>query len=76
MGGLFSKPDTSGQEKQLELQRKQIEQQEKRMQEQTAREGAALQAKYRARRGAGMRSLLSEEREDSMLGIGTDTKNV
>jgi hypothetical protein len=75
MGGLFSSPDTSGQEKQLELQRKQIEAQEKRTQEASAREGAALQAKYRARRGAGMRSLLSEEREDSMLGIGTEYKS-
>jgi len=76
MSGMFSKPDTSAQERQLELQRKQIEQQEKRMQEQTAREGAALQAKYRARRGAGIKSLLSEDREDSMLGVGSDTRNV
>ena len=76
MSSLFSKPDTSGQEKQLELQRKQIESQEKRMAEQTAREGAALQAKYRARRGGGIRSLLSEDREDSMLGVGSDTRNV
>ena len=76
MSSLFSKPDTSAQERQLELQRKQLESQEKRQEAQIAREGAALQAKYRARRGAGMRSLLSEDREDSMLGLGTDTRNV
>ena len=55
MGGLFSKPDTSGQEKQLELQRQQIEAQEKRQQQQLAQEGAALQAKTRARQLAGLR---------------------
>ena len=71
MGGLFSKPDTSGQERQLELQRKQLEAQEKRQQESMAREGAALQAKTRARQLAGRRMLLSEDRQDSELGIGT-----
>ena len=71
MGGLFSKPDTSGQEKQLELQRQQIEAQEKRQQQQIAQEGAALQAKTRARQLAGRRMLLAD-RQDAELGIGTD----
>lgn len=71
MSSLFSKPDTSGQEKQLELQRKQLESQEKRQQEKIAREGAALQAKTRARQLSGRRVLLAD-REDAELGIGTD----
>ena len=71
MSSLFSKPDTSGQEKQLELQRKQIEAQEKRTQQEVAQQGAALQAKTRARQMAGHRMLLAD-REDAELGIGTD----
>ena len=72
MSGLLgSKPDTSGQERQLELQRQQIDAQEKRQQQQMAQEGAALQAKTRARQLAGRRMLLSDDRQDSELGIGT-----
>ena len=72
MSAIFgSKPDTSAQEKQLELQQKQLEAQEKRQEEASAREGAALQAKYRARQMAGRRILLAD-REDAELGIGTD----
>ena len=71
MGGLFSKPDTSGQEAQLKAQQEQLAAQEKRLQQQTAQEGAALQAKMRARQQAGRRALLSS-REDAELGIGTD----
>lgn len=69
MGGLFSKPDTSAQERQLEIQRKQIEAQEKRQQQQEADQAMKMQASLRARSRAGSRSLLSEERENSTLGI-------
>lgn len=73
MSGIFGgKPDTSGQEKQLELQRQQLEAQEKRTQQELAQQGAALQAKTRARQMAGRRMLLSTDRTDSELGIGTD----
>lgn len=72
MSGLFGKPDTSGQEAQLKAQQEQLAAQEKRQQEQMAREGAALQAKTRARQLAGRRMLLSDTRADSELGIGTD----
>jgi len=71
MSGIFGGPDTSGQEKQLELQRQQIEAQEKRQAEQKAEEAKRMQAQLRARGRGGSRSLLSEEREDSTLGIGT-----
>ena len=72
MSGIFGGPDTSGQEKQLELQRQQIEAQEKRQAEQKAEEAKRMQAQLRARGRGGSRSLLSEEREDSTLGIGTN----
>ena len=73
MSGIFGgKPDTSGQEKQLEMQREQITAQEKRQQAQQAEEAKKLQASLRARQRAGARSLLSTEREDATLGIGTN----
>ena len=72
MSFLLGKPDTSGQERQLELQRQQIEAQEKRQNEQKAEEAKRMQAQLRARGRGGSRSLLSEEREDSTLGIGTN----
>ena len=73
MSGIFGgKPDTSGQEKQLEMQRQQIEAQEKRQAAQKAEEAQRMQASLRARQRAGQRSLLSEEREDATLGIGTN----
>ena len=71
MSGIFGGPDTSGQEKQLELQRKQIEAQEKRQNEQKAEEAKRMQPQLRARGRGGSRSLLSEEREDATLGLGT-----
>ena len=71
MSSLFSKPDTSAQERQLELQRQQIETQEKRQQEQMAQQGAEMSAAARARSGAGRRMLLSE-REDAETGLSTN----
>ena len=59
-------------EKQLEMQRQQIEAQEKRQAAQKAEEAMKMQASLRARQRAGQRSLLSEEREDATLGIGTN----
>ena len=76
MSALFGKPDTSAQERQLKIQQDQLAAQEKRQEEQMAREGAALQAKVRARQRGGIRALLSEDRQDSMLGVGSDTANV
>lgn len=70
MGGLFSKPDTSAQERQLALQREQLAAQEKRQQEQMAQQGAEMSAAARARSQAGRRMLLSE-REDAETGLGT-----
>lgn len=70
MSGIFGGPDTSGQERQLELQRQQIEAQEKRQQAQMTEEAKKMQAQLRARRAGGSRSLLSEERENATLGVG------
>ena len=74
MSGLFGgKPDTSGQEEQLRLQREQIEAQEKRQQAQAAEQAQKAQASLRARQRAGQRSLMYAGRfdEDSTLGGGT-----
>ena len=70
MSGIFGGPDTSGQEEQLRLQREQIAAQEKRQQQQQAEEAMKLQSSMRARGRGGSRSLLSEERENSTLGVG------
>jgi len=73
MSGIFGgKPDTSGQEKQLELQRQQIEAQEKRQSAQEADIAKKTQASLRARQRAGSRMLLAEDRENATLGIGTN----
>lgn len=69
MSGLFGgKPDTSAQEKQLEVQQKQVEQQEERQKAEIALEGKKLQAATRARSQAGRRMLLAD-REDAELGL-------
>ena len=75
MSGIFGgKPDTSGQEEQLRLQREQIEAQEKRQQAQAAEQAQKAQATLRARQRAGQRSLMYAGRYDeegSTLGGGT-----
>jgi len=68
MSSLFSKPDTSAQEKQLKIQQEQIEAQEKRQEAEKAELGASLQAKARARQRGGRRMLLAD-REDAELGL-------
>jgi len=75
MSGLFGgKPDTSGQEEQLRLQREQIEAQEKRQAAKDADLAKRQQAELRARQRAGQRSLMYAGRfdeEDGTLGGGT-----
>ena len=74
MSGIFGgKPDTSGQEEQLRLQREQIEAQEKRQAAKDADLAKKQQAALRARQRAGQRSLMYAGRydEDSTLGGGT-----
>jgi F0F1-type ATP synthase membrane subunit b/b' len=73
MSGIFGgKPDTSGQEEQLRLQREQIAAQEKRTATKEAEQAKQLQASLRSRQRAGQRALLSTEREDAILGVGTE----
>jgi hypothetical protein len=78
MSFLFGKPDTSAQKaaidaqnKQLELQRLQIEKQEERQKAEETETAKRMQASARARMRGGARSLVSDEREDAMMGIGT-----
>lgn len=78
MGGLFGGGGGGGSsaaaEKQLDLQRQQIAQQETQLAKQESDYAKKVQAGMKARRGGGLRSLLSAERKDSELGIGNDTK--
>ena len=78
MGGLFGGGGGGGgsaaAEKQIEMQRKQIEQQETQLAKQETDFAKKTQAGMKARRGGGLRSLLSAERKVSELGIGNDTK--
>jgi hypothetical protein len=59
-------------EAQLDVQEKQIEAQEERLAQEKAEEARKLQATKRARARAGSRMLLSSERENPELGVGTD----
>lgn len=78
MGGLFGGGGGGGgsaaAEKQIELQKKQIEQQEMQLSKQESDLAKRTQAGMKARRGGGLRSLLSAERTDSELGLGNTTK--
>lgn len=79
MGGLFGGGGGGGggsaaAEKQIELQKQQIAQQETQLAKQESDLAKRTQAGMKARRGGGLRSLLSTERTDSELGIGNTTK--
>ena len=75
MSGLLGgKPDTSGQEEQLRLQREQIEKQEARDSKKKADEAQRMQASLRARQRGGQRALMYSGRfddDESTLGGGT-----
>jgi len=78
MGGLFGGGGGGGgaaaAEKQIELQKQQIAQQESQLSKQESDLAKRTQAGMKARRGGGLRSLLSAERTDSELGLGNSTK--
>lgn len=71
MGGLFSKPDTSAQERQLEEMRKQNELDKTRIEEGRREAGELAASKQRARQRGGARSLLSGTRLNPEIGVDT-----
>lgn len=71
MGGLFSKPDTSAQERQLEEMRKQNELDKKRIEEDRREAGELAAGKQRARQRGGARALLSDTRLNPETGVDT-----
>lgn len=68
MGGLFGGGGDGGASAQLEQQRKQVAKQEADLAKKESDLAVKTQAGVKARRGGGMRSLLSEERA-STLGV-------
>lgn len=68
MSGLFGGGGDGGASKQLAQQREQLAKQEAQMNKQQSELAMKTQAGMRARRGGGIRSLLSAERPDE-LGI-------
>jgi hypothetical protein len=74
VGGLFggaSAPDNSAIEKQVAEQSKALEDQKRRYEKQQADLAKSAMASLSARRRGGGRSLLSEDREEAMLGVRT-----
>jgi hypothetical protein len=77
MGGLFGGGGGGGggaAQEQLNIQKQQIAKQEENLAKQETDLAKRTQAGMKARRGGGLRSLLSAERTDSELGIGNSTK--
>lgn len=71
MGGLFSKPDTSAQERQLEEMRKQNDLEKTRIEEERRDAAEALAGQRKARQRGGARMLLSETRLNPETGLET-----
>jgi hypothetical protein len=73
MGGLFGGGGGGGSsaaaEKQIEVQKEQIEKQDVQLAKQETTLAQKTQAGMKARRGGGLRQLLSQERTDSELGV-------
>jgi hypothetical protein len=77
MGGLFGGGGGGGggaAQEQLNIQKQQIAKQEENLAKQETELAKRTQAGMQARRGGGLRSLLSAERTDSELGIGNSSK--
>lgn len=77
MGGLFGGGGGGGggaAQEQLNIQKEQIRKQEENLAKQETDLAKRTQAGMKARRGGGLRSLLSAERTDSELGVGNSTK--
>jgi hypothetical protein len=74
MGGFFGGGGGGGGGEALELQKQQIKKQEEQLAKQESELAKRTQAGMQARRGGGLRSLLSAERTDSELGIGNSSK--
>jgi hypothetical protein len=76
MGGLFGGGGggSGAAQEQINLQKQQIAKQEEQLSKQESDLAKRTQAGMKARRGGGLRSLLSAERTDSELGIGNSTK--
>lgn len=75
MGGLFGGGGGGGAaQEQLNLQKEDIRKKEENLAKQETDLAKRTQAGMKARRGGGLRSLLSAERTDSELGIGNSTK--
>jgi hypothetical protein len=77
MGGLFGGGGGGGggaAQEQLNIQKQQIAKQEENLAKQETDLAKRTQAGMKARRGGGLRALLSAERTDSELGIGNSTK--
>jgi hypothetical protein len=73
MGGIFGGGGGGGSsaaaEKQIEVQKEQIEKQDVQLAKQETTLAQKTQAGMKARRGGGLRQLLSQERTDSELGV-------
>jgi hypothetical protein len=71
MSGLFGGGggSSAAAEKQIELQKEQITKQDTQLAAQETNLAQKTQAGMKARRGGGLRSLLSSERTDSELGV-------
>lgn len=70
-GGSQQAPDNSALEKQVAEQSKSLEEQKRRYEKQQADLAKQSMASMRARRRGGAQSLLSEDREEAMLGVKT-----
>lgn len=73
MGGLFGGGggggSTAAAEEQIRVQKEQIKKQDEQLATQETNLAQKTQAGMRARRGGGLRALLSQERTDSELGV-------
>ena len=70
MGGFFSKPKAPAPPPRV---REDQADETARLRAEKAEKNRQIQARLRARRGGGMRLLLSQERENSSLGLGGHT---
>ena len=70
MGGFFSKPKAPPPPPKV---REDQADETARLRAEKAAKNRQIQARLRARRGGGMRLLLSQERENSSLGLGGNT---
>jgi hypothetical protein len=74
MGGIFGGgggQDNSAAEKQIAMQKEQITKEDAKLAQQETSLAQKTQAGMKARRGGGLRSLLSAERTDSELGVSS-----